>query len=110
MVSRQELFDAVWPDTLEASGYFIGGTGKLWGPGNWEVSGWSHNPAGPSWSRLELEPPAEHIRSTDYAANFEAFLKEHLQPALAPYRERLGAEVDGDAGDRSEERAGRERV
>jgi adenylosuccinate lyase len=24
----------------------------------------------------------------------EAFLKEHLQPALAPYRERLGAEIE----------------
>ena len=70
---------AVWPDTLEESGYLIGATGKLWGPGNWEISGWERNPAGPEWSRLELVPPAEHIRKTDYAANFHEFLTQRPQ-------------------------------
>jgi len=79
----------VWPDTLEASGYTIGATGKLWGPGNWAISGWERNPAGPAWSRLESPPPAEHIRKTDYAANFEAFLAE--RPTGRPFAFWYGA-------------------
>jgi uncharacterized sulfatase len=67
---------AVWPDTLESSGYTIGATGKLWGPGNWRIDGWTRNPAGPAWSSLEHEPPAAHVRRTDYAANFAAFLEQ----------------------------------
>lgn len=66
----------VWPDTLEKSGYVIGATGKLWGPGNWEIGGWARNPAGPAWSGIERTPPAEHIGKTDYAANFVAFLED----------------------------------
>jgi uncharacterized sulfatase len=80
---------AVWPDTLKQSGYTIGATGKLWGPGNWEVSGWKRNPAGPAWSDLELTPPAEHIRRTDYAANFEEFLER--QPKDRPFAFWYGA-------------------
>jgi uncharacterized sulfatase len=79
----------VWPDTLERSGYTIGATGKLWGPGNWKISGWERNPAGPAWSRLELTPPAEHIRRTDYAANFEEFLEE--RPKDRPFAFWYGA-------------------
>jgi len=29
---------ATWPDLLEGSGYTVGATGKLWGPGNWRAS------------------------------------------------------------------------
>lgn len=65
---------ATWPDLLEASGYVVGATGKLWGPGQWASSGWARNPAGPSWSDREMEPPAMAIRRTDYAANFQDFL------------------------------------
>jgi uncharacterized sulfatase len=80
---------AVWPETLEKSGYVVGATGKLWGPGNWEVSGWERNPAGPSWSRRELVPPAEHVRKTDYAANFEDFLEQ--RPRGRPFAFWYGA-------------------
>ena len=79
----------VWTDTLEQSGYSIGATGKLWGPGNWEVSGWKRNPAGPAWSSIETMPPAEHIRKTDYAANFAEFLEE--RPGDRPFAFWYGA-------------------
>ncbi len=79
----------VWTDTLEQSGYSIGATGKLWGPGNWEVSGWERNPAGPAWSSIETTPPAEHIRKTDYAANFARFLEE--RPGDRPFAFWYGA-------------------
>ena len=80
---------AVWPDTLEKSGYVIGATGKLWGPGNWEISGWERNPAGPAWSSQELTPPAPGIRRTDYAANFAQFLEK--RPKDRPFAFWYGA-------------------
>ncbi|MEM9585790.1 MAG: sulfatase [Planctomycetota bacterium] len=66
-----------FPDQLESAGYAVGYTGKGWGPGNWKDSGRSRNPAGPSYSDLKVRPkPAKGIRDTDYAANFESFLKQ----------------------------------
>lgn len=65
----------VYQDRLENAGYFVGYTGKGWGPGNWKASGRSRNPAGPSFSSRHLSVPAG-IRSTDYAGNFEEFLKQ----------------------------------
>jgi N-sulfoglucosamine sulfohydrolase len=79
----------VWPDTLERSGYVIGATGKLWGPGNWEISGWERNPAGQDWSSQELTPPAAGIRPTDYAANFAQFLEK--RPKGRPFAFWYGA-------------------
>ncbi len=40
---------AVYPDLLEAAGYTVGLQGKGWGPGNFAISGWTRNPAGPSF-------------------------------------------------------------
>src|SRR5262245_55617922 len=40
---------ACYPDMLEAAGYQIGLQGKGWGPGTLEGSGWTRNPAGPSF-------------------------------------------------------------
>lgn len=37
----------VYPDMLEDAGYFIGETGKGWGPGSVEAGGRARNPAGP---------------------------------------------------------------
>ena len=65
----------VFPDLLEKAGYHIGTTGKSWGPGNYKVDGWSRNPAGPSFNKKTKKPPYKGIRSTDYAANFDEFLK-----------------------------------
>src|SRR4051794_24622943 len=37
---------AVYPDLLEKAGYFVGMTGKGWGPGDFQSTGFAHNPAG----------------------------------------------------------------
>jgi N-sulfoglucosamine sulfohydrolase len=63
-----------YPDLLEGAGYFVGYTGKGWGPGNWEISGRTRNPAGPAFSGKTLDTP-EGINNNDYASNFADFLK-----------------------------------
>jgi uncharacterized sulfatase len=68
----------VFQDRLEDVGYFVGHTGKGWSPGNWKVSGWDRNPAGPSYSKRTMKSPPG-IRSTDYAGNFADFLSERPQ-------------------------------
>ena len=40
---------SVYPDLLEASGYFVGFTRKGWGPGRFEAGGRVRNPAGPQF-------------------------------------------------------------
>jgi len=51
----------VYPDLLEHAGYFVGYTGKGWGPGRFEPGGRSRNPAGPMFKSfeefLERRPP-----------------------------------------------------
>jgi uncharacterized sulfatase len=69
----------VYPDLLEASGYFVGYTGKGWAPGNYEISGRKRNPAGNPYSEMKLTPPFTHISSIDYAANFRAFMEARPQ-------------------------------
>src|SRR5262245_8640260 len=39
----------VYPDLLEEKGYFVGFTGKGWGPGNFQAGERTRNPAGPSF-------------------------------------------------------------
>lgn len=65
---------SVFPDVLERAGYFVGTTGKAWGPGNWKISGWKRNPAGPDFEGKTNEPPTKGISNKDYAANFRTFL------------------------------------
>lgn len=65
---------AVYPDALEAAGYFVGLTGKGWAPGNYQIDGRTRNPAGPEFSRRTLTPPHDGISRNDYAANFADFL------------------------------------
>lgn len=72
----------VYPALLEAAGYHVGATGKGAGPCNWEGPGWKHNPAGRDYSSIESQV-ARGISATDYAANFELFLKE--KPADRPF-------------------------
>lgn len=64
----------VFPDLLEKSGYFVGLTGKGWGPGNFQDDGRTRNPAGPSFDRRRIEGPTPGIGKNDYAANFADFL------------------------------------
>ena len=67
----------VFTDELEKAGYKIGCTGKSWGPGDWQRTGWPRNPAGPSYNTIKYDqPPQEGIRNLDYAANFEVFLNQ----------------------------------
>ena len=72
-----------FPDLLEANGYYIGGTGKLWGPGNYEASGRTRNPAGPEVNKHTLKSPFDGISNKDYAQNFDEFLNE--RPSGAPF-------------------------
>lgn len=72
----------VYQDRLEAAGYFVGHTGKGWGPGNFQASGRDRNPAGPAFSSRVLKAP-QGIRNTDYAANFADFMKQ--RPTGKPF-------------------------
>lgn len=72
-----------FPDLLEQAGYVVGMTGKGWGPGNWEVSGRTRNPAGPNFNRRSNNPPYDGILKNDYAANFADFLA--ARPEGAPF-------------------------
>jgi N-sulfoglucosamine sulfohydrolase len=40
----------VYPDLLEKAGYAVGSTRKGWGPGDFRAGGFTHNPAGQSYS------------------------------------------------------------
>jgi uncharacterized sulfatase len=73
----------VFPDLLEREGYWVGFTGKGWGPGNWKISGRDRNPAGPEFRGRTAEPPLKGASKNDYAANFADFLKE--RPAGKPF-------------------------
>ncbi len=67
---------AVYPDLLERAGYFVGFTGKGWGPGDWKRGGFTRNPAGPEFSRRKTAPPTTGMNRNDYAANFADFLAQ----------------------------------
>jgi N-sulfoglucosamine sulfohydrolase len=66
----------VFPDLLARAGYVIGLVGKGWGPGNFQISGWPHNPAGPPFNRQKIQPPQSGISALDYAGNFREFLNK----------------------------------
>ncbi|MFI4875227.1 MAG: sulfatase [Blastopirellula sp. JB062] len=81
----------VYPDLLEAAGYFVGYTGKGWGPGNYKISGRKRNPAGPGFQKRKLKHrPTSGISQRDYAANFADFLA--ARPADAPFCFWFGAQ------------------
>ena len=44
---------AVYPDLLEAAGYFVGYSGKGWAPGRFEPGGRTRNPAGPLFKSFD---------------------------------------------------------
>ncbi|MEJ7769964.1 MAG: sulfatase [Chitinophagaceae bacterium] len=69
----------VYPDILEEAGYFVGFTGKGWGPGNWKISGRNRNPAGTEYNEITLKDNPKGIANTDYAANFGAFLSKKVK-------------------------------
>lgn len=69
---------------LADAGYFVGFTGKGWGPGDWEAGGLKRPPLGKEFN-ARMQSPAPHaaLDQRDYAANFEDFLRE--RPAGAPF-------------------------
>jgi N-sulfoglucosamine sulfohydrolase len=67
----------VFPDLLENAGYFVGFTGKPWGPGNCETTGWKRNPTGNEFNKFGLKStPANGVNKIDYTANFIDFLDQ----------------------------------
>lgn len=61
-----------FPERLSAAGYFVGSTGKGWGPGNFQRDGRRHNPAGKAWKEKE-----------GYVDSFRSFLKD--RPSDQPF-------------------------
>ena len=80
---------ATFPDLLEKDGYWIGYTGKGWGPGKYHEGGFTRNPAGPVFSSIKKKSGINGISSTDYAANFGDFLKQ--RPEGKPFCFWLGS-------------------
>ncbi len=72
----------VYPDLLEHAGYWVGYTGKGWGPGKWDDDR-PRNPAGTEFNEIESDPGNQGLRRTDYAANFSAFLEQ--RPGDSPF-------------------------
>ena len=66
----------VFPRLLEDAGYFIGYTGKSWGPGNLKAGGREEHPVGAAYVKARLNPRRPGMSATDYAANFGLFLKD----------------------------------
>ena len=62
-------------EALAENGYFVGKTGKGWGPGiaN-DAEGNTRQLAGTPFDERTTEPPAQAMSNNDYAANFEDFL------------------------------------
>lgn len=67
---------ATLPDRLQQAGWWVGWTGKGWGPGDWKVGGRTSDPCGPVWNSAYLNErrPDEGIANKDYTANYRAFL------------------------------------
>ena len=59
------------------NGYYVGYTGKGWGPGTYDTK---DNPAGPEYNKLTVKDrPAKGIFNTDYSGNFRAFLDDNKE-------------------------------
>lgn len=71
--SRYETF----PDRLENAGYFVGYTGKGWGPGDFKVSGRKRNPAGTAFNAKGSG------KQSNYVASFAKFLEK--RPEKTPF-------------------------
>lgn len=84
-----------YPEVLSDNGYFVGATGKGWGPGVANDSlGIPRQIVGRIWNQIKLNPSTSGISDIDYASNFKEFLrnKPKEQPfcfwygALEPHR------------------------
>lgn len=67
-----------YAESLIENGYQVGYTAKGWAPGDpGMIDGKKRELLGPDWSSIKTTPPAKFISNIDYAANFEAFLKDN---------------------------------
>ena len=65
-------------EALAEQGYHVGYTAKGWAPGvALDAEGNRRSMTGKAYNEFQLEPPAAHISTNDYAKNFEAFLDDH---------------------------------
>lgn len=63
-------------EVLEENGYFVGKTGKGWGPGRAVDSSGKPRPMlGQAFDKRTVSPPTKSISRNDYAANFADFLQ-----------------------------------
>lgn len=76
----QEL--KTYVDLLQENGYFVGFTGKGWGPGSVEASERKDNPAGPSYHTAK-QSTNEAMSNINYAENFKIFLND--RPKEKPF-------------------------
>ncbi len=67
---------ATYTELLRKAGYAVGYTGKGWSPGRLEPGGRTVNPAGEAFQKRRMKPPFKAMRNTDYAGNFQDFLKQ----------------------------------
>ncbi len=73
-----------YSEVLKDNGYFVGFTGKGWGPGNQgKINGKERDLTGPEYNEFKLTPPTKGISDVDYTKNFEAFLD--ARPAGEPF-------------------------
>jgi N-sulfoglucosamine sulfohydrolase len=73
-----------WPEALAEHGYFVGMTGKGWGPGvATNLAGQPREMTGRAFDDSLAPPPTSGIKSNDYAANFARFLE--VAPAGQPW-------------------------
>jgi N-sulfoglucosamine sulfohydrolase len=73
---------SVYPDILEDAGYWVGYTGKGWGPGDWRGTGRLRNPSGTEYNQFQ-NPSPDGISPNNYSRNFEAFLEK--RPSRKPF-------------------------
>jgi N-sulfoglucosamine sulfohydrolase len=67
----------VFPEPLQAAGYFYASTGKVWGPGIARTAeGSPRNFTGTQFHRRVEKPSTSGISPNDYAGNFEQFLAQ----------------------------------
>jgi N-sulfoglucosamine sulfohydrolase len=73
-----------YAEALGENGYFVGSTGKGWGPGvATNAAGNLRQMSGVPFEARTAPPPATEMSSNDYAANFEDFLS--AAPADKPW-------------------------